>query len=217
MSTSGTVPGVDGVLRGVDHALECADKIGYPVLLKAVAGGGGRGMRKVFSSEQLPEALNAASAEAASAFGNGAMYMEKLIVGGRHIEFQVICDRDRAYVLGERECSIQRRHQKLLEETPSVAVQGAQREQLRRVIATVCEQLGYRGAGTVEMLGDRDGNIYFMEMNTRLQVEHTITEEVTGIDLVCEQLNVAANRSLQLDFEPKGHSIQCRINAENVS
>ena len=211
------IPGVEGVLKDASHAQLEADKIGYPVLLKAVAGGGGKGMRRVFSSEEISGAFQSASAEAASAFGNGSMYMEKLITKGRHIEFQVLSDGQKAVVLGERECSVQRRHQKLLEETPSMLVTPEQRERLQETISRVCVQLGYRGAGTIEMLGDADGSLYFMEMNTRLQVEHTITEEVTGIDLVEHQLRVAANEPLNIQYNPKGHAIQCRVNAEDVA
>lgn len=211
------IPGVDGVLQDASHALREAERIRYPVLLKAVAGGGGRGMRRVFAKEEMNAAFQSASAEASSAFGNGAMYMEKLITQGRHIEFQVLSDGNTAVVLGERECSIQRRHQKLLEETPSLLVSDEQRAQLQDTISRVCVELGYRGAGTIEMLGDADGSLYFMEMNTRLQVEHTITEEVTGIDLVEHQLRIAANEPLKVVYKPSGHSIQCRINAEDVT
>ena len=211
------IPGVEGVLRDAEHAQFEADRMGYPVLLKAVAGGGGKGMRRVFEASDVPNAYQSASAEAASAFGNGSMYMEKLITKGRHIEFQVLSDGHRAVVLGERECSVQRRHQKLLEETPSMLVTPEQRAQLQETISKVCVQLGYRGAGTIEMLGDADGSLYFMEMNTRLQVEHTITEAVTGIDLVEHQLRIAANEPLNVEYNPQGHAIQCRINAEDVS
>ncbi|MEC7988055.1 MAG: biotin carboxylase N-terminal domain-containing protein [Myxococcota bacterium] len=210
------IPGVDRSLYSVNDAKEAAKIVGYPLLLKAVAGGGGRGMRKVFSPDKLEEAFVQASAEARSAFGNGAMYMERLIVGGRHIEFQVLCDGKNAIILGERECSIQRRHQKLLEETPSPAVSNEQRKQLSEKIKSVVESLGYRGAGTMEMLRDRSGEIFFMEMNPRLQVEHTITEETWGVDLVEQQFKIAANHPLSLDASPNGHSIQCRINAERV-
>ena len=209
------IPGVEGILKSPEHALIEAERIRYPVLLKAVAGGGGRGMRRVYKASEMKAAFQSASAEASSAFGNGAMYMEKLITQGRHIEFQVLSDGKRAVVLGERECSIQRRHQKLLEETPSLLVSDEQRMQLQETISRVCVQLGYRGAGTVEMLGDADGSLYFMEMNTRLQVEHTITEEVTGVDLVEHQLRIAANEPLNVEYNPSGHAIQCRINAED--
>ena len=211
------IPGVEGTLKDVAHAQEMAEVVGLPVLLKAVAGGGGRGMRRVFKAEDLEGLYQEASAEALSAFGNGIMYMEKLIIGGRHIEFQVLCDGKEAWVFAERECSIQRRHQKLIEETPSVMVTPIQRKALQKKIAEVCVAIGYRGAGTVEMLGDRDGNLYFMEMNTRLQVEHTITEEVTGIDLAEQQIRIAANEKINPQTIHCGHSIQCRINAESVA
>ena len=225
------IPGVDDFLLTVEDAKEAALQVGYPLLLKAVAGGGGKGMRKVFDPNDLEDAFLAASAEAQNAFGNAAMYMERLIVGGRHIEFQVLCDGKRAVVLGERECSIQRRHQKLLEETPSPVVDVQQCMELSKIIADVCVALQYRGAGTMEMLRDQSGEIFFMERNTRLQVEHTITEERFDIDLVAEQLKIAANHPLDIKvlydselveenehrmFRPKGHSIQCRINAEDV-
>ena len=210
------IPGHDQPILSVSDALSVAQQIGYPVLLKAIAGGGGRGMRKVFAPEELASAFQEASAEARSAFGNGDMYMEHLIQGGRHIEFQVLADGISAKVLGARECSIQRRHQKLLEETPSAVVLPAQVEELSAVIERVCVALKYRGAGTIEMLRDISGKIYFMEMNTRLQVEHTVTEETWGIDLVEQQLRIAANQPLNLSTEPSGHSIQCRINAEDV-
>jgi len=214
-----TIPGSDGALRGPDHATEVAQGIGFPVLLKAVSGGGGRGMRIVRSAAEVPPAFAEASAEAESAFGDGRMYAEKLIEGGRHIEFQVMGDGHRVQVLGERECSIQRRHQKLLEETPSPALHGeagaSTRDEVVEQIRRACEAMGYRGAGTIEMLLDPGGRLYFMEMNTRLQVEHTVTEAVTGEDLVEAQLRVAANDRLPDMAKPKGFAIQCRINAEN--
>ncbi len=211
------IPGVDRSLYTLEAAIEAAAEVGYPLLLKAVAGGGGRGMRIVLKPEELSSAFIEASSEAMSAFGESALYMERLIVGGRHIEFQLLCDGKRAVVLGERECSIQRRHQKLLEESPSPVVSREQSAQLSAVIADVAVELGYRGAGTMEMLRDASGEIFFMEMNTRLQVEHTITEERYGVDLVEEQLKIAAHHPLKLEaIEPVGHSIQCRINAESV-
>ncbi len=214
-----TIPGSDGPLADGAEARAVAEAIGYPVLLKAVSGGGGRGMRVVRTRAEVEAAFEAASAEAHGAFGDGRLYMEKLIENGRHIEFQVMGDGVRVQVLGERECSIQRRHQKLLEETPSpgLATVGGRREEISAVVARACEALGYRGAGTVEMLMDSHGSLYFMEMNTRLQVEHTITEEVTGEDLVQRQLQVAANHVLEDLGSPQGCSIQCRINAEDVS
>lgn len=216
-----TIPGSDGALNGPEHATQVAREIGFPVLLKAVSGGGGRGLRIVRSAAEVGPAFSEASAEAESAFGDGRMYAEKLIEGGRHIEFQVIGDGHRVQVLGERECSIQRRHQKLLEETPSPGLEGtagaATRDAVVEQIRGACEAMGYRGAGTIEMLLDSGGSLYFMEMNTRLQVEHTVTEAVTGVDLVEAQLRVAANERLPDMAKPHGFSIQCRINAENPS
>lgn len=215
-----TIPGSAGSVANASEARAVADELGYPVLLKAVSGGGGRGMRVVREPAAMEAAFNEASAEAQSAFADRRMYMEKLIENARHIEFQVMADRDQVHVLGERECSIQRRHQKLLEETPSPGLQGAEGAALRadviERIKNACRALGYRGAGTVEMLYDPSGHLYFMEMNTRLQVEHTITEEVTGADLVRAQLEVAANRLVGPFDAPEGWSIQCRINAEDA-
>ena len=216
-----TIPGSDGVVGSVAHAKTVAESLGYPVLLKAVSGGGGRGMRIVRTAAEVGDAFTEASAEAQSAFGDGRMYMEKLVEGARHIEFQVMADRHEVHVLGERECSIQRRHQKLLEETPSPGLQGEAGSRLRDTvierIKAACKALNYRGAGTIEMLYDPSGHLYFMEMNTRLQVEHTVTEMVTGVDLVEAQLEVAANRTVG-PFEPaNGWSIQCRINAEDAT
>ena len=214
-----TIPGSEGALKSIEEATEVAQKIGYPVLLKAVSGGGGRGMRIVRQPEDLSLAYDSAGAEALGAFGDGRLYVEKLIENGRHIEFQIVGDGETVQVLGERECSIQRRHQKLLEETPSPALRDASGlERKARVTARLkgaCEAIGYRGAGTVEMLMDSTGELYFMEMNTRLQVEHTITEMVTGVDLVRAQLEVASNRRLDAFPAPTGFAIQCRINAEN--
>ena len=216
-----TIPGSDGPLESATAAAEVGAEIGYPVLLKAVSGGGGRGMRIVRSADEVEASFDAASAEAVGAFGDGRLYLEKLIENGRHIEFQVMGDAVRAQVLGERECSIQRRHQKLLEETPSPGLtdeSGARaRSEVTELVIRACEAMGYRGAGTIEMLMDAEGNLYFMEMNTRLQVEHTITEEVTGEDLVQRQLEVAANHILPDLARPTGASIQCRINAEDTS
>ena len=213
------IPGSDGTVADVASAATVAEDIGYPVLLKAVSGGGGRGMRIVRTHSELEDAFDAARAEAVGAFGDGRLYLEKLIEAGRHIEFQVVGDGKRVQVLGERECSIQRRHQKLLEETPSPGLRGERGASIRRTIAkkvaAACEAIGYRGAGTIEMLLDGSGNLYFMEMNTRLQVEHTITEEVTGSDLVEAQLLVACNHQLPDFNPPNGWAIQCRINAED--
>jgi acetyl-CoA carboxylase biotin carboxylase subunit len=210
------IPGSDGVLRDAAHAREVADAAGYPVLLKAKAGGGGRGMRRVHRSEDVAEAYASASAEATSAFGDGAMYLEKLITRGRHIEFQVLGDRHGNLVhLGERECSVQRRHQKLLEESPSPALTPERRAEVGAMVAEACARAGYYNAGTVEMLMDADGSLYFMEMNTRLQVEHPVTECVTGLDLVELQLRVACNEVVRPEVRFSGHAIECRINAED--
>ncbi len=215
------IPGSDGPLPNIEAAKRSAELVGYPVLLKAVSGGGGRGMRIVRDASALATAFAEASAEAIGAFGDGRLYLEKLIENGRHIEFQVVGDGARVQVLGERECSIQRRHQKLLEETPSPGLRGQEGDQLRtqvaESVARACQAIGYRGAGTIEMLLDDGGALYFMEMNTRLQVEHTITEEVTGSDLVEAQLRVACNQRLPDFSAPSGWAIQCRINAEDPS
>ncbi len=213
------IPGSPGEVADVDAARAEAERIGYPVLLKATAGGGGRGMRRVFDAEGLQEGFESASSEGVAAFGNGSLYMEKLIVGGRHIEFQVVVDRfGNAMHLGERECSIQRRHQKLIEESPSPALTQAQREEVGALVAGIAGKAGYRNAGTVEMLRDANsGELYFMEMNARLQVEHTISEEVTGVDLVELQLKIAANHAVEpIPFKMTGHAIEARINAEDV-
>ncbi len=211
------IPGSDGALEDVAQARRVAEAIGFPVLLKAAAGGGGRGMRRVHGPDELEEAWNACVAEAQGAFGDGTLYLEKLIEGGRHVEFQVVADRfGTAVHLGERECSIQRRHQKLLEESPSPALTPAQRTELGGRVAAAAAEMGYRGAGTVEMLQDADGALYFMEMNTRLQVEHPVSEAVYGVDLVEWQLRVAANQPLPpVPDGPKGHAIEVRINAED--
>jgi acetyl-CoA carboxylase biotin carboxylase subunit len=210
------IPGSDGPVESSAGAVRVADEVGYPVLLKARSGGGGRGMRVVASAAEMPAAFAEASAEAQSAFGDAALYLEKLIVGGRHIEFQVIGDRHGNLVhLGERECSVQRRHQKLLEESPSPGLTPADRERMGARVVEACTRAGYYGAGTVEMLRDADGSLYFMEMNTRLQVEHPVTEMVTGLDLVELMLRGAANEVVRPEWRPQGHAIECRINAED--
>ena len=210
------IPGSDGPLSDLDEAREVAARIGYPVLLKASAGGGGRGMRRAFSADQLESAWSEASGEAQAAFGNPELYLEKLIVGGRHIEFQILVDAfGTGIALGERECSIQRRHQKLVEETPSPVVSRDDSAAMGARCAEALAALGYRNAATVEMLRDADGQLYFMEVNTRLQVEHAITEEVTGVDLVEHQLRISAHQPLDLAFEASGHAIEVRINAED--
>jgi acetyl-CoA carboxylase biotin carboxylase subunit len=209
------------VLSGPAAAQAFAQTHGYPVLLKAVAGGGGRGMRIVREAAGVESAYEEAAAEALGGFGDGRLYVERLVEGARHIEFQILGDGRSVRVLGERECSIQRRHQKLLEETPSPALADGAGAELRSRIEAQLEQvigaLGYRGAGTVEMLLAPEGALYFMEMNTRLQVEHTVTEMVTGLDLVACQLQIAANGPLPDPVVPQGHAIQCRINAEDVA
>jgi acetyl-CoA carboxylase biotin carboxylase subunit len=213
------IPGSDGALESLEEARSVAAAIGYPVLLKAVAGGGGRGMRRVYSEAEIEDAWDSARAEARAAFGDPTMYLEKLIVGGRHIEFQVLADRaGNAVHFGERECSIQRRHQKLLEEAPSPAVSDALRAEMGARVAGALARLGYYTLGTVEMLLDDSGELFFLEVNTRLQVEHPITEMIYGVDLVAWQLRVAAGHTLDLDqaaIAPSGHAVELRINAED--
>ena len=214
------LPGSDGMISTEDEALECARSVGYPVILKAAAGGGGRGMRICRNAAELPALFQQASSEAAGAFGNGDLYMEKYIERPRHIEFQVLADEHgNVLSLGERECSIQRRHQKLIEEAPSLAISPRLRAELGKTIERCMKDVGYRNAGTIEFLMDEDGKLYFIEMNTRIQVEHTITEMVTGIDLVKAQIRIAAGERLS-DIVPtpvtiSGHAIECRINAEH--
>ncbi len=214
------LPGSDGVLKDEAEALATAAKIKYPIILKAVAGGGGRGMRIVRTKEELPALFQQASTEALNAFSNGELYMEKFIERPRHIEFQVLADEHgNVMSLGERECSIQRRHQKLIEEAPSLQITPKQREEMAKVIKRSLKEIGYWNAGTIEFLMDEDGEIYFIEMNTRIQVEHCVTEMVTGVDLVKAQLRIAAGEKLS-DIVPEvpkinGHAIECRINAEH--
>ncbi len=212
-----TVPGSDGLVQSLEHAKEIAKQIGYPVMLKATAGGGGRGMRDVWKEEDLEKALNSAMQEAAAAFGNDAMYMEKLIVDPRHIEIQVVGDQyGKACHLSERDCSIQRRHQKLTEETPSPFMTEDLRKRMGEAAVRAAEFIKYEGAGTVEFLVDKDRNFYFMEMNTRIQVEHPITEQVIDYDLIREQILVAAGVPISgKNYTPKLHAIECRINAED--
>ncbi len=213
-----TIPGSDGALSDPDQALEVAEKIGYPVIVKAAAGGGGRGMKVAHSAPALRQALHIAMNEAQAAFGDNRVYLEKFLQQPRHIEVQVLCDsHGNVSILGERDCSLQRRHQKIIEETPSPAVTDAQREPLFKKVAEACAKMGYLGAGTFEFLYE-NGEFYFIEMNTRLQVEHPVTEMVTGIDIVAEQIRVAAGEKLRLPVHsvtPRGHSIECRINAED--
>jgi len=211
------VPGSDGAVD-LDQAREVAADVGFPVLLKASAGGGGRGMRLVESADELDAAYRTASSEAQSAFGDGSLYVEKAVVGARHVEIQVLGDGEGAVLtLGERDCSIQRRHQKLVEESPSPAVTPEIRAEMEEAAHRACEALRYRGAGTIEFLLDADGRFYFIEMNTRLQVEHPVTELVTGIDLAHAQLAVAAGEGLPREgrADLRGHAIEFRINAED--
>src|ERR1017187_653857 len=214
------LPGSDGVIATAEEALEWAEKVGYPVILKAKAGGGGRGMRIVRHAEELPNLFGAAYGEAANAFGNGELYMEKFVENPRHIEFQVLADEHgNVTTLFERECSIQRRHQKLIEEAPSLQVTPKLREELGRTVCRCLTDIGYQNAGTVEFLMDEDRQLYFIEMNTRVQVENPITEAITGVDIVKAQLRIAAGERLDdilpAKLEICGHSIECRINAEN--
>ena len=214
-----TIPGSDGSVKNLKEAVLVCEKIGYPVLLKASAGGGGRGMRKCFKEEDFENAYLTAKAEAKACFGDDDMYMEKLILNPKHIEFQIMADNFGNVVhLGERDCSIQRRNQKLIEEAPSTALTPELRERMGQHAVQAAKAAGYRNAGTIEYVLDKEGNYYFIEMNTRIQVEHPITEMITGIDLVREQILIAANDPLsfrQEDVKLNGHSIECRINAEN--
>ena len=214
------LPGSEGVVQSEEEALEWAKQVGYPVILKASAGGGGRGMRVIRSADELPNLFHAAHSEAANAFGNGDLYMEKFIERPRHIEFQVLADEHgNVMTLGERECSIQRRHQKLLEESPSTQVTPKLRKHIGEMLEQCLGEIGYVNAGTIEFLMDEDGSLHFIEMNTRIQVEHPVTEMVTGVDLVKAQIRIAAGEKLSdIITEPvqmRGHSIECRINAEH--
>jgi acetyl-CoA carboxylase biotin carboxylase subunit len=213
------VPGSEGAVPDVDEAVELARGIGFPVIIKAAAGGGGRGMRVAWDEKQLRISFGIAQAEAGAAFSNDAVYLEKFIVRPRHIEFQLFGDGQGNLVhLGERECSVQRNHQKLIEEAPSPLLTDEQRRRIGALAVRGAQSIGYRGAGTMEFLFDQDGSHYFMEMNTRIQVEHPVTEEVTGLDLVKEQILVAAGEPLSVtqdDVRWEGHAIECRINAED--
>jgi acetyl-CoA carboxylase biotin carboxylase subunit len=207
-------------LNTTEEAQKWAEKVGYPVILKAKAGGGGRGMRIVRDPEELPNLFHAAFTEAANAFGNGELYMEKFIENPRHIEFQMLADEHGNVVsLFERECSIQRRHQKLIEEAPSLQLSAKLREELGRTLCRCLSDIGYQNAGTVEFLMDAKHQLYFIEMNTRIQVEHPVTEAITGVDIVKAQLRIAAGERLNAILPPKlemrGHAIECRINAEH--
>jgi acetyl-CoA carboxylase biotin carboxylase subunit len=215
------IPGSEGVLRDAAHAREVADATGYPVLLKAESGGGGRGMRIARSAEDIEGAFQDAQAEAAAAFGDPRMYLEKLIEGGRHIEIQLMADRyGKVLHFGERDCTVQRNHQKLIEESPAIILDDAERARTFEAATKATAAIGYVGAGTMEFLLDHDGTLRFMEMNTRLQVEHCVSEMRSGVDLVAEQIRVAAGHPLSLDqadIQLEGHAIECRINAEDPS
>ena len=213
------VPGTEGA-ASLEEIEEAARAIGFPVLLKATAGGGGKGMRLVDEAEALEDAFGAASSEAAAAFGDGSLYLEKVVVPARHVEIQVLCDAHGAVLtLGERECSIQRRHQKLVEESPSAALSSETREEMEASVERACTAVGYQGAGTFEFLLGPEGEPYFIEVNCRLQVEHPVSELVTGIDIVREQVRIAAGEPLTLTgrAERRGHAIELRINAEDPS
>jgi acetyl-CoA carboxylase, biotin carboxylase subunit len=214
------LPGSEGILANEGEALEWARQVGFPVIIKASAGGGGRGMRIVRNTDELPGLFKAAQSEAAAAFGNGDLYMEKFIERPRHIEFQVLADQYGTVVsLGERECSIQRRHQKLLEESPSTQVTPDLRQQIGGILSKTLSEVGYVNAGTIEFLMDEDKKLYFIEMNTRIQVEHPVTEMVTDVDLVKSQILLAAGERLETVLHGpilhRGHAIECRINAEH--
>ncbi|MED1782604.1 acetyl-CoA carboxylase biotin carboxylase subunit [Brevibacillus fortis] len=221
MKTAGvpTVPGTEGLIEDVTDAVVTANEIGYPVMVKATAGGGGRGMRVAVNDEDLEKAIRQAQNEAKTAFGNPGVYLEKFVEGPRHVEIQIMADKHgNAVYLGERDCSIQRRHQKLIEEAPSPALSEELRRQMGEAAVAAAKAVSYHGAGTVEFLLDKHGQFYFMEMNTRIQVEHPVTELVTGFDLIKEQLTVAAGQPLsftQEEIQMDGWAIECRINAEN--
>ncbi|VHC27031.1 acetyl-CoA carboxylase [Streptococcus pyogenes] len=216
------IPGSDGEVYNAQEALAIANKIGYPVMLKASAGGGGKGIRKVETEADLEAAFNAASQEALGAFGNGAMYLEKVIYPARHIEVQILGDAYGNIIhLGERDCSLQRHNQKVLEESPSIAIGNTLRHEMGQAAVRAAKAVAYENAGTIEFLLDEDSEkFYFMEMNTRIQVEHPVTEFVTGVDIVKEQIKIAAGQPLainQEDITITGHAIECRINAENTA
>jgi acetyl-CoA carboxylase, biotin carboxylase subunit len=221
MKTAGlpTIPGSDGIVEGEEQLAKEAARIGYPLILKAVAGGGGRGMRIVRNQGEMLSAYQTARSEAQQAFGNPDVYAERFLEHPRHIEFQVLGDQHGKIIhLGERECSIQRRHQKLIEESPSPAMDAKRRKELGARVVRALEKIGYTNAGTIEFLMDPDGSLYFIEMNTRIQVEHPVTEMVTGVDLIKAQIRIAAGERLEEAVGPvqfSGHAIECRINAED--
>lgn len=212
-------PGYEGIIKDENEALAIAEEIGYPVMIKAAAGGGGRGIRIAFNKEEFLNGYSTAKAEALTCFGDDRLYIEKYILGPKHIEFQILADEHGNVVhLGERDCSIQRKNQKVIEEAPSLILDEALREKMGNIAVTAAKAVNYKNAGTIEFLVDKDLNFYFMEMNTRIQVEHPITEMVTGVDLVKEQIKVAYGMPLEFtqeDIKIKGHAIECRINAED--
>lgn len=213
------IPGSQGAISDVKEALTIAEEIGYPVMLKAAAGGGGKGIRKVLTKEELPQHFSSAQQEAKAAFGNDEMYIEKIVYPARHIEVQVLGDSFGNIIhLGERDCSLQRNNQKVLEESPSVVISASKRQELGAAAVRAAQAVGYRNAGTIEFLMDEAGEFYFMEMNTRIQVEHPITEMVTNIDLIKKQIEIASGEPLDIkqeDVKMQGAAIECRINAEN--
>ena len=213
------VPGSDGDVLSAEEGLVIAKKIGFPVMVKAAAGGGGKGMREVHKEEDFISLFDTAKSESVACFGDGRMYIEKLIINPRHIEFQIVADAYRNVIhLGERDCSIQRRHQKVLEEAPSPAISDRLRKKMGQAAVNAAKAVGYENAGTIEFLLDGNGDFYFMEMNTRIQVEHPVTEYITGFDIVKEQIKIASLEKLskkQDEISIKGHAIECRINAEN--
>jgi acetyl-CoA carboxylase biotin carboxylase subunit len=215
-----TVPGTTGTVEHLDDALRCAEEIGFPVIIKATAGGGGKGMRIAHDAEQFAQSFTLAQSEALAAFGNGEVYVERYLERPRHVEIQVMGDtHGRVVHLGERDCSVQRRHQKLIEESPSPALDQPLRDRMGHAAVMLAEAIGYVGAGTIEFLLDEQGHFYFMEMNTRIQVEHPVTEMVTSFDLVKEQIRVAAGEPLGFRGDGtrlRGHAIECRINAEDA-
>jgi acetyl-CoA carboxylase biotin carboxylase subunit len=211
------VPGSEGIVKTLDEAIITAKEVGYPVMLKASAGGGGKGMRMIKDEDEMIKMFSLTVNEAEKAFGNGSLYIEKMIEEPRHIEIQILGDRyGNVIYLGERDCTIQRRHQKLIEETPSPYINDVVRKAMGEAAVKGAKSVNYEGAGTIEFLVDRSKNFYFMEMNTRIQVEHPVTEQVTGIDIIREQINIAANKKLKIKkVHPEGHAIECRINAED--
>jgi len=215
------VPGSPGVIHDVEEAVQIADEVGLPIMLKAAAGGGGKGIRKVYNKEDLPHHFSSAQQEAKAAFGDDSMYIEKIVYPARHIEIQILADNFGHVIhLGERDCSLQRNNQKVMEESPSVVIDEQKRQEIGMTAVKAAQAVDYCNAGTIEFLMDEEGNFYFMEMNTRIQVEHPITEMVTGVDIVKKQLEIASGQELtieQKDVRFSGHAIECRINAENPS